>query len=191
VLNVIVVGILIMPLSLPILPVAKMEGYCKQSARFIGDWPVRWEDGESHRIPQDYADQTGWKQLAGLVAAAYNKLDRDEQKHCIIYAKDYGQAGALQYYGKQQGLPDPICFSDAFLFWAPDSVNSSTMIMVAREPGKLDSLYNNWSEVATVDDKYFRENGLNVYMCKNPKPYWKEYYQGNVKELKDEFNAGR
>jgi hypothetical protein len=191
VLNAIAIGILIMPLSLPILPVDKMEGYCKQSARFIGDWPVRWEDGKSHLIPQDYADQTGWKQLAGLVADAYYKLDSNEQKHCIIYAKDYGQAGALQCYGKQQGLPDPLCFSDAFLFWAPDSVNNLTMIMVASEPGKLDSLYNNWREVATVDDKYFRENGLNIYVCKEPKPYWSEYYRNNVKELKDEFNAGR
>jgi hypothetical protein len=188
--NALVIGILILPLSLPVLPIEKMEGYCKLASKYIGDWPTRWEDGKNHRIPQDYADQTGWKQLAGLVVSAYNTLDTNEQKHCLIYARDYGQTGAIQYYGKQHGLPDPVSFSDAFLFWAPDSVDNICMIAIGRDPGKLDSPYNNWHLAATVDDQYFRENGIHIYVCRNPKPYWKTYYQGNVKEMKEEFNAG-
>ena len=187
--KVFVVGLFILPLSLPVLPVEKMERYCKVSARFIGDWPTRWEDGKNHAIPQDYADETGWKQVSDLTVRIYNKLDSNEQKHCLIYAKNYGAAGAIQYYGKQAGLPDPVSLSDAFLFWAPDSVDNTTMIMVAHEPGKLDSLYNTWSEAATVNDKYFRENGMHIYLCRDPKPYWKVYYETNVKELKGAFNG--
>ena len=188
--NVLVIGIFILPLSLPVLPVDKMESYTKVSSRFIGDWPNPWEDGKIHRIPQDYADETGWKQLAGLVVVQYQKLDSAEKKHCIIYTSNYGQAGAIQYYGKQQGLPDPICYVDAFLFWAPDSIDNTCMIMVAREPGKLDSLYSNWSDVATLNNKYFREDGLHIYVCHDPKPYYKTYYKNKIRQLKNEFNAG-
>ena len=188
--NVLVVGIFIMPLSLPVLPVEKMEAYCKVSSKFIGDWPTRWEDGKNHRIPQDYADETGWKQLAGLVVTEYYKLDSAERKTCFVFANDYGQASALQYYGKQQGLPDPVSLSDAFLFWAPDSVNNTCLILVSRDDDKLDGLFDDYKEAATVHNEYFRENGLHVYVCRNPKPSWRTYYKNRVKEMKDEFNAG-
>ena len=187
--NVFVVGIFILPLSLPVLPVEKMDRYCKFSTRFIGDWPTRWEDGKNHPIPQDYADETGWKQLSDLAVAEYYKLDSDDRRHCLVFANDYGQAGALQYYGKQQGLPDPVSLSDAFLFWAPDSVSNTCMILVARDPNKLDGLFNDYKEAATLHNEYFREDGLHIYVCRDPKPCWKVYYQTHVKELKDGFNA--
>jgi len=186
--NVFVVGIFIMPLSLPVLPIEKMVGYCKLASNFIGNWPTRWEDGKNHLLPQDYADETGWQQLSAIVVSAYQSLDSAGQKNCMIYANDYGEAGAIQYYGKQKGLPDPVSMSDAFLFWAPDSTDKTTLIFIGRNPGKLDSLYNNYRLFGTVNNPYFRENGLNVYVCQNPKPYWQTYYRANVKELKDELN---
>ena len=185
--NALLVGVLIMPLSLPVLPLEKMVAYCKLSSQFIGSWPTRWEDGKNHLIPQDYADETGWIQLSDLVVSAYQSLDSAGQKSCMIYTNDYGQASAIQYYGKQKGLPDPVSMSDAFLFWAPDSTDKTTLIYVGRNPGKLDTLFNTYALFGILRNKYFREDGLQVFVCQNPKPYWKTYYTGNVRELKKEI----
>jgi hypothetical protein len=132
---------LILPHSLPILKAEKMASYCRVSSRYLGDWATRWEDGTQHAIPMTYADMTGWKQLAGIVTAAYQGLDGDERKHCLIFAQNYGQAAAIEYYGCPYGLPEPVSLNDAFLFWAPDSINSTTLICVDEDPGDISELF--------------------------------------------------
>jgi 4-amino-4-deoxy-L-arabinose transferase-like glycosyltransferase len=183
----IALSVLILPHSLPLLGMEKMESYCRISSRYLGDWATRWEDGSQHTIPQTYADMTGWKQLAAIVTAAYQGLDGDERKHCLIFTQNYGQAGAIQYYGRPYGLPEPVCLNDAFLFWAPDSVNNTTLIVVDDQLGSIDDLFSHYSVFGTVNDKYFRENGLHVYICRDPKPFWQRYYKERVRKLKNEF----
>ena len=181
------ISLLILPLALPVLPIDKMAPYCKASSKYIGDWATRWEDGSQHEVPQTYADMTGWKELANLVVMAYAKLDSNEQKHCLIFAQNYGQAGAIQFYGKEHGLPDPVSLNDAFLFWAPDSINNTTLICVDDRAGSLDSLFDSYRVFGTVNDRYFRERGLNVYICHQPKPIWQRFYADKVKEGKADF----
>jgi hypothetical protein len=86
-------------------------------------------------------------------------------------------------------LPEPVSFNDAFLFWAPEHVNNTSLIYIGRNPGPIDSLFNIYRQFATVDDPYFRENGLHVYICRDPKPSWQEYYHNEVLKRKAEFNA--
>ena len=183
----IAMSLFLLPHSLPVLPIEKMAAYCKSSSKYMGDWATRWEDGSQHEVPQTYADMTGWKELANLVVMAYDKLDSNEQKHCLIFAQNYGQAGAIQFYGKPHGLPDPVSLNDAFLFWAPDSVNNNMLIVVDDKPGALDSLFATYHVFGTVNDRYFRERGLNVYVCRNPRPIWQQYYVDRVKEEKANF----
>lgn len=185
-----IVSLLILPLALPILPVQKMESYCNTSSKYLGNWVTRWEDGTYHSIPQTYADMTGWEQLSQLVVKAYYKLDSSDQKHCLIFAQNYGQAAAIQLYGKQYGLPDPVSLNDAFLFWAPDSVNNTVLIYVNMQPDSIGNLFDTWREFATVENKFFRENGLHVYIFSHPGSGWQNYYAQSVRKKKDAFNAG-
>ncbi len=39
----------------------------------------------------------------------------------------------------------------------------------------------------TIDNKYFRENGTRIYLCKSPKEEYKEYYKRRIKELKSSY----
>ncbi len=58
----------------------------------------RWEDGKDHALPQDYADMLGWKELAEKVdsiAATLPDLDKT-----LILCDNYGQAGAINFYTK-------------------------------------------------------------------------------------------
>jgi hypothetical protein len=169
-----------LPLELPVASFEKLKKYCNPQTGI----PQRWEDGKIYPIPQDYADMTGWKELAGIVANAYSRLDDSGKKRCTIYAENYGQASAVLFYGHQYGLPDPISFNDNYLFWAPDSISDGPLIYINHEVGDIDELFDNSPEVGRVNNEYFREKGVMVLLCTHPKEHWKAFYAHKVDSLK-------
>jgi len=173
-----------LPLELPVASFETLKKYCDPQTGI----PQRWEDGEIYPIPQDYADMTGWKELAGIVAKAYNQLDDSAKKICTIYAENYGQASAVLFYGHPYGLPEPISFNDNYLFWAPDSISDGPLIYVNHEIGNIDDLFDNYREVGRVNNEYFRENGLMVLLCTHPKEHWKAFYARKVKSLRSIYH---
>jgi hypothetical protein len=183
----VIFGFLILPYSLPVLPAESLARYCKESVKYMGSGAITWEDGKVHEIPQDYADMMCWKELAGLVVKAYNQLDAAEKEKCMIYAGNYGQAGAIQFYGRNNGLPVPICLSDSYLFWAPDTIGTGPLIDINDEAGDLDKLYENFTEVGRINNPFFRENGLRVYLCTGMKDYFKTFYSERVRKSKQKY----
>ena len=127
---------------------------------------------------------TGWNELAELASVAYDKLDSIQKKDCIFYANDYGQAGAIDFYGKKYHLPAPVSMSDSYIFWAPDSLTASNFIISDSHLGDIPRLFNNYIEIGEIKNIYFRENGLKIYLCQNPKPLLKEFFKIRIKENK-------
>ncbi len=178
----------VLPYSVPVLSFDKMAAYAEASKKFGLEGALVWEDGRVHRLPQDYADMTGWRELAECVIAAYQSLPAAEQADCAIYADNYGQAGAIRYYSKPHGLPEPICFSETFILWAPDSVIQQTLIYVNDELGEdIQYYFANIALAGRVNNEYFRENGLQVYLCRNPRRDFQEFYREKVGRLKSRY----
>jgi hypothetical protein len=82
-------------------------------------------------------------------------------------------------------LPDPISFNDSYLLWAPDSISDGPFIYINDEVGDMDELFNSYPEIGRVNNEYFRENGVMVLLCTNPKERWKEFYARKVNSLKN------
>ena len=177
-------SLVFVPLGLPVLPKEQMGKYCTILSKYITPAPMRNENNTYSPIPQDYMDMSGWKELAILVSTTYNKLDKDQKKDCVIYANNYGQAGAIDFYGGKYKLPPAICVNDSYIFWAPDSLNASNFIVTDGHLGDIPELFNNYCEIGEIKDLYFRENGLKVYLCQNPKPLLNEFFKKRIKEHK-------
>lgn len=173
-----------MPFSLPLLSLKAMEEYSAPLAHVTN----RWEDGQKHPIPQDYSDMTGWKELSEIVIKTYVGLPKQVQNDCIIYAENYGQAGAIYFYGRSFNLPQPISFSDNYLIWAPDSLTTQHMIYVNDELGDIEYLFKDIELKGRVNNPYFRENGVQVYFCSQPMDSLKFFYNHKVKELKSVYS---
>jgi len=180
---VILLSLPMLPFSLPVYSHEKIAEYSKKTAEFTN----RWEDGKIYNIPQDYADMTGWKELSSIVIQHYNSLSSGERDSCLIYAENYGQAGAIYFYGKKYGLPAPISFNGSFIFWAPDSVDNVPLIYVNDEVGDIDFLYDSYKEIGQVNNIYFRENGLQVYYCTQPTDTFRIFYANKVAALKNKY----
>ncbi len=155
----------------------------------------RWEDGINHDIPQDLADMTGWTQVGKKVENIYLSLNPQERTSCEIYCDHYGQAGAVMFHGKDVNVPQPISFNGSFVFWSPDSLSKEYMIWVLSDLGNdinpdslLPTLFERVELKATIDDKYFRENGTRIYLCRYPTEDCKNDYKSRIAELKKRYS---
>lgn len=175
----------LLPIGLTILKPEKMAELMEK----IGDKTGidRWEDGKHHKMPQDYADMLGWNEMAGYAIKAYQELPPEEKKQCAIYAENYGQAGAIQYYGHHSGIPAPISFSDAYLYWAPSEANFKTLIYVNDDTSGIKKMFADVRLLGKINHPFARENGTGVFLCKEPLPEFYPFYREKVKKKKDQY----
>ncbi len=152
----------------------------------------RWEDGVNHDIPQDLADMTGWTQVGNKVVETYLTLNSEDRENCDIFCYHYGQAGAVMFYGKDANIPQPISINGSFAFWAPDSLTKEYLIWVHSDLNNdikpesfLPARFRDVQLMTTVEDKYFRENGTRIYLCRYPKQEFKDYYKFRIAALKN------
>jgi hypothetical protein len=175
---VLVIALIALPTGLPLLSFEKYAGY-REKTSFLKIYPFyRWEDGSVHELSQVYADMTGWNELAGYAARAYYMLSPEERQKCTIYGNgNYGYAGAINFYGKRYGLPDAITFHESYTFWAPDSIPSGPLIYINYDQDNLEDLFAEVEETGCVKDRFFRESGLKVFLCRSPYPALQEVYR--------------
>jgi len=184
----ILVTIPFIPYSLPVLPLDKMAAYSQATAKHSLEMTLRWEDGKIHKLPQDYADMTGWRELSNIVIDTYHNLPDSAKQLCGIYCGNYGEAGAISYYGRHLNLPEPVSFNDNYLLWAPDSLhNITTLIYVDDDTSDVSHFFEHVQKVGEVDNPYFRENGLPVYLCEGPRNGFGRFYKTTVAKLKQRY----
>ncbi len=131
------IGALAMPAALPLFPPEREANFVKDFTKIPGmDGILRWEDGNNHTLPQDFADMLGWEELAKNTGEAWQKIP--DKTTAAIYADSYGQAGAIEHFGKKYGIPKVLSFSDNYQYWLPDSLpsNFQTLIYVNGEIGR-------------------------------------------------------
>lgn len=182
------VSLLALPYSLPLLSFEQLSKYSQKTSAFVSYPFSRWEDGEKHNISQVFSDMTGWSELAAIVDKAYRQIPEDERKYATIYAeRNYGYAGAIHFYGKQYGLPEAITFLDSYTLWAPDTIPAGHLIYINYDVAGMDKFFSNYSEVGTVENKWFRERGLKVFLFEKPFAIFQQAYSQKAMAEKSIF----
>jgi hypothetical protein len=125
-------GLFSLPLGLPILPPEAM-------ARYAGNIGAarRNNQGVLGRLPQDYADMLGWEQQVQAVARIYHALPATERAVAVIVGDNYGEAGALEFYGPRYGLPAPISAAGTYWQFGPGDKPGTVVIVLGEEPQSL------------------------------------------------------
>ena len=154
----------------------------------------RWEDGKQYDIPQDMADMTGWQEIGEEVKNLYVSLGEENRNNCEIFTNHYGQGGAVMFYGKEVNIPQPISTTGSFIFWSPDSIDKDYVIYVHSDLGNttnpdslLPTLFDEVRLEKVIDNKFFREDGTKIYLCKNPNDNGRQRYGELIRELRSPF----
>jgi len=177
------------PLGVPVLRTDSLLAYCRWMAEDVGlDAPLRWEDGRVYSLPQDYADMLGWPELAATAARAMREVRPDER--VLLYAENYGQAGAIDYYGRELGLPPAVSFADSYRLWAPPHTDATVLIYINDELGEdIGRLFEEVRLIGQVEDPLAREQGTGVYLCRQPREDLDRLWSAQVKEVRAGFGG--
>jgi Dolichyl-phosphate-mannose-protein mannosyltransferase len=122
--------LLLLPLVLPVLPIEKFVALQK----WIRIEPPRTEKNQiGALLPQHFADEFGWQEMVEQVARVYHSLTPEEQAKTAIYTGNYGEAGAIDFFGPRYGLPKAICAHQNYFLWGPREYTGEIMILVGSE----------------------------------------------------------
>jgi hypothetical protein len=158
-------GSALAPLAIAILPVETFIAY----TRALDVAPSTPEKKELGKLPQSYADMFGWEKMVAAVAGAYNTLSPAEKAKCAILGNNYGEAGAIDFFGRKYNLPRAISGHNNYWLWGP---RNATGEVVIRLGGSIEAMRESYGEVlsaGTFKDDYCMpyENNMAVWICKN------------------------
>ena len=157
-------GLLSMPFAIPILPVDRFIKYSSA----LGVKPSSAETKHLSDLPQWYADMFGWENMAATVSKVYSSLPPEEQKKTVVFAQNYGEAGAIDFFRGKYPLPRVICGHNNYWYWGPGDTTFTTVIVIGgRKADHLKSC-DSVEQVGIIVSPHAMpyENDLPIYICK-------------------------
>lgn len=161
-----VVTLLFLPLTVPVLPQEVELRYLSA----LGGMIPGTESHESGDLPQYFADRFGWEELAATVAGVYNQLPAEDRAAACIFADNYGEAGAIAFFGPQYNLPPVISGHNNYYIWGPGECTGAVLIVVGvDEREELQTVFERVELAATTNCVYCMpyENHQPVFICRN------------------------
>jgi len=160
-------GIHVAPVVIPVLSPENFLAYTKYLPFKL---PVMEHSHARAALPQWYADQFGWQEIIAETVVAWNHLKPEERSDCGIFAQDYGQAGAIDFFGPRYGLPRSISGDKTFFLWGPRGYSGNCLIVLDDSRENLEKLWRNVQYIGTsADNPYALEKQIDVFICRGSK----------------------
>ncbi|MBV8585902.1 MAG: glycosyltransferase family 39 protein [Verrucomicrobia bacterium] len=158
-----IAGALIAPIAIPVLPVKTYLAY----TRAIHLQPPAIETWKLGPLPQVYADQFGWKEMVAMIARVYQSIPAELQPKTAILARNYGEAGAIDFFGPKYGLPKAICGHQSYFFWGPRNYTGESMIVIGGDQANLRFRFRSVTPVASISHPYsMRTEYFELFYCR-------------------------
>jgi Dolichyl-phosphate-mannose-protein mannosyltransferase len=159
-------SLIIMPIVVPILPVASYVNY----QRALSYPPPQAEHQRNGVLPQYFADEFGWEGMAQRTAAAFSGLSPADRAKAVIFANNFGDAAAIDFYGPGLGLPKAVCPHQSYWLWGPGRAGGD-VILVLGSDGRGDREHFATVEPAgRVENPYSRlDEHFTIWLCRGLK----------------------
>ena len=147
----IVVGILILPLAIPVMRPSTWIAYTR--AMHLYNASDNTENESSGLLPQFYADRFGWQEEVDQVSRIYHSLSPEDQARVGIYGSNYGEASAINFLG--HGLPTAISGHNNYWLWGPHGVTGDVMIVInGATPAEMHEFYDSVEIAGRMDNPF-------------------------------------
>lgn len=162
------------PMAVPLLPLETFVRY----AAWLGIQNPKEERHAMGRLPQFYADMFGWRSMAEQVAAVFHGLSPDDQAHAVIFAHNYGDAGAIDYYGPGLKIPNAISGHNNYYLWGPGPVDPQVAIVIGGSGADAGKLFQDVRAAGLVTDPNVMpfENNLTIWVCRGPRMSLRQFW---------------
>jgi hypothetical protein len=160
-------------IALPVILPYYSYNYVAAYSKILG-MNTELERGNKPPLPQLLADRIGWEEKVDLVGKAYLSLTDSEKKRTIIAGDNYGQAGAIELFGKKYGIPYAVSGHNNYYLWSKGHVQGNILIQLSGK-GSLKDLTASFDSVDVSKNEFYspyvtsHENHLRVFTCRGPK----------------------
>ena len=151
------------PTVSPILSPENFIAYQKK----LGIEPPKAENQRTGPLPQYFADEFGWRQMAEETARVYKSLPPEEQARTAIFANNFGEAGAIDFFGPRLGLPKAICNHQSYWLWGPRDYDGAIVIVLGSNGSGDREHFQSVEPVGHVDHPYSRrDEHFDILLCR-------------------------
>src|SRR5437870_2699697 len=168
-------GAFFAPLVVPILPPDKLVAYM----RGIHLQLPRTETSHTAALPQLFADQFGWEQMVGSVAHVYHHLRPEDETRAAIFCQNYGEAGAIDFFGPKLGLPPAICGHQNYFLWGPRGYSGDVVLVLdtdADDERQQFAAVEDLGQVVSSPWAMPWEQRMHIYLCRNLKENLRDFW---------------
>jgi Dolichyl-phosphate-mannose-protein mannosyltransferase len=134
----------------------------------LGDTPVA-------AINQVARDSVGWPRYVAQIASVYATVPSDERTTTVLYASNYGEAGALDRYGPSFDLPQVYSGHNELYFDRRPPDSATTVVFVGGQYAGARPRFAACTVKAHLDDELGVDNeeqGEPVAICHDPIGGW-------------------
>jgi hypothetical protein len=176
---IIALAALLAPIALPILRPEKLVAYMKA----IHFEPPRTETSHTAALPQHFADQFGWKEMVASVAHVYHHLRPEDRERAAIFCQNYGEAGAIDFFGREFDLPAAISGHQNYFLWGPRDYTGEVVLVLderADDEREQFAFVEDLGQVVSSPWAMPWEQRKHIFLCRNLKGDLKKLWP-NVK----------
>jgi hypothetical protein len=155
------------PLAKPLL---SEDNYVRYAAA-LGIGPSGDENHRLGRLPQFFADMHGWHDLARAVAGVAAALPPEDRAQACVYGTNYGEAGAIDFFRPELGLPPAISAHNSYWLWGPGSCTGAVLLIIG---GKAEGHARHFASVEAggvfrCPDCMPFEDNLTIWVARGPR----------------------
>ena len=156
----------ILVLAPTVSPILSPDGAVDYQAK-LGIEPPKAENQSTGPLPQYFADEFGWREMAEETARVYNSLSPEERARTAIFANNYGEAGAIDFFGPRLGLPKSICNHQSYWLWGPRDYDGSTVIVLGSDGSGDREHFQTVEAAGHVEHRYSRrDEHFTIFLCR-------------------------
>ncbi|HMJ46656.1 MAG TPA: glycosyltransferase family 39 protein [Ferruginibacter sp.] len=185
---VVLIGLSI-PFILIAFPIKSPAEIQQKNKRYKSLGLLRWEDGKDHELPQDFADMTGWKELATKVDSIY--LTLENKPGTLVICDNYGQAGAINYYSEFKNI-HAVSYNADYINWIELDKKITNVILVKDVYDddstrlKEQPLFDTILLTGEIENPYSREKGTKIFLLKKAKTDINRIIANDIKERRSQ-----
>ncbi|HEX6221723.1 MAG TPA: glycosyltransferase family 39 protein [Acidimicrobiia bacterium] len=125
------------------------------------------------------AETIGWPEMVAQIAATVGSLPEAERDGVVILTASYGEAGAVDRFGPDYGLPHSYSAHNSYADFRQPSEASATVVAVRYHPDTLAPFFAMCRQVAEVDNGYGVDNeaqGQPIVVCRGLRTSWEDVW---------------
>jgi len=147
----------------------------------IGSVNSWWWNHVASRV-DDFREEVGWPELVETIAGIRDTLPAKERPELGLLAGNYGEAGAINLYGPEHGLPKAISGVNSYWLRGYGDPPPQTLIVVGLSHAALDRYFESCEVAGHVSNRYGVKNQEtrehpDIFLCRGLRQPWPEFWK--------------